>query len=204
MIALDHLAVLGETLEEAAAHVEAALGLPMLPGGKHPHYGTHNRLLGLGDGLFLEAIACDPAAPPPERARWFGLDSFRGPARLDKWICRVADLDEALEELPMAGRPVELSRGALRWRMAVPPDGALPWDGLFPALIEWLSPVPPGNVLTPSGWHLKELIVAHPRAMEMAELLRPHLDARRVCFVDEPVPALRAEFGSGDHRRILQ
>ncbi|WP_393939598.1 VOC family protein [Piscinibacter sakaiensis] len=43
-------------------------------GGAHPHMGTHNRLLRLGDHCYLEVIAIDPAAPPPARARWFGLD----------------------------------------------------------------------------------------------------------------------------------
>ena len=103
MLTLDHIAVLGETLEEAAHHVEAALGLPMMPGGAHARFGTHNRLLGLAPALYLEAIAIDPAAPPPGHPRWFGLDAFAGPARLDKWICRVDDLGAVLEALPMAG-----------------------------------------------------------------------------------------------------
>ena len=144
MLVLDHIAVLAETLEEAAGHVESALGLPLVPGGKHEHFGTHNRLLGLGGGLYIEAIAIDPASPPPPFPRWFGLDAFYGGARLDKWICRVDDLQAALEKLPVAGRPVRLARGALEWSMAVPEDGMLPFDGLFPALIEWHSPVPPG------------------------------------------------------------
>ena len=57
---LDHIAVAGESLEEAVAHAEAAVGMPLLPGGEHPRYGTHNQLLGLGRGLYLEAIAIDP------------------------------------------------------------------------------------------------------------------------------------------------
>lgn len=204
MLKLDHLAVLGETLEEAAVHVEGALGVPTLPGGKHARFGTHNRLLGLEDGVYLEAIAKDPGAPPPDRPRWFGLDRFRGPARLARWICRVPDIDAALETLPMAGPAVQIDRGGLRWKMGVPEDGDLPFDGVFPALIEWQVPVPPGNSLSASGWRLETLTLTHPEAGELRDVLAPHLCDDRVVFSEDPVPALRASFVGPRGMRVLQ
>ena len=72
MLAFDHLAVTAETLEEGVAWVEAALGVTMSGGGKHPYMATHNRLLGLGD-LYLEVIAADPEAPRPDWPRWFEI-----------------------------------------------------------------------------------------------------------------------------------
>ncbi|MGR3393900.1 MULTISPECIES: VOC family protein [Rhodobacterales] len=202
---LDHIAVLGESLEEAVAHSEAAVGMPLLPGGEHPRYGTHNQLLGLGHGLYLEAMSIDPAAPPPEEPRWFGLDRFEGPARLDKWICRVTDMDAALEALPMAGRPVELSRGRLRWVMSVPEDGMLPFDGMFPALIEWRSPVPAGAMLSASGTTLARLVVTHPEAEALEALLAPHLNAPLVQFATGDAPGLRAELRNAQGQvRVLQ
>jgi len=201
---LDHIAVLGESLEEAVAHTEAAAGVPMLPGGAHERYGTHNQLLGLG-GVYLEAIAIDPSAEPPEDPRWFGLDRFHGPARLDKWICRVRDMDAAIAALPMAGRPVELARGRLRWIMAVPEDGLLPYDGVVPALIQWLSPVPAGAILSASGTRLEGLEVIHPQAPELQALLAPWLDAPLVRFTTGAKPGLRAELRTPQgHPRVLQ
>lgn len=181
-LVLDHIAVLGRSLAEATSHAERTLGQPLSPGGIHARFGTHNQLIALAPDLYLEAIAVDPSAPNPQDARWFGLDSFSGPARLDKWICRVADLDAALAVFPMAGRPVPLERGALRWRMAVPEDGALPFDGVFPALIQWQSPVPPGKALTASGLTLERLTVTHPEIEALEALLVPHLDAPLVRF----------------------
>jgi TusA-related sulfurtransferase len=35
--------------------------------------GTHNCLMQLGEAMFLEIIATDPAASP-QRRRWFALD----------------------------------------------------------------------------------------------------------------------------------
>ncbi|EBA09904.1 VOC family protein [Sagittula stellata] len=185
-LTLDHIAVLGETLAEAIAHVEGALGLPMSSGGVHPRFGTHNQLVGLDPELYIEAIAIDPSASAPPDARWFGLDEFAGEARLDKWICAVSDIHAAIAALPMAGRAVELSRGKLSWTMAVPEDGRLPFDGLFPALIQWHSAVPPGRSLPASGAALTELTVTHPDAAALSDLLAPYLDAPQVRFQHGP------------------
>ncbi|SFE07826.1 VOC family protein [Roseivivax sediminis] len=201
---LDHLVVAAETLEEAASHAEAALGLPLAPGGKHARYGTHNRVAGLDEDLYVEAIAVDPAAEPPREPRWFGLDRFAGPARLDKWVVRVPDLASALSDLPMAGRPVEMRRGALEWVMAVPEDGELPFDGVFPALIEWRSPVPAGAALDSTGWRVDGLVVMHPEAEALSALLAPRLGAAPVRFAADPVPGLRADLVRQGRRRILQ
>ncbi len=204
MLTLDHLAVAGETLEEAVAHAEAALGLPMLPGGKHARYSTHNRVIGLESGLYLEAIAADPGAPAPDCPRWFGLDDFSGPARLGTWICAVPDIATARAALPVAGEPVEMSRGGLAWTMLVPESGHLPFDGLFPALLQWRGPVTPGHALPGSGWRLERLTVAHPEAEALSGLLAPHIDDPRLEIVAEPVPALRATLHDGRRRRVLQ
>ncbi len=190
MLELDHIAIAGETLAEAVAHTEAQLGLPLLPGGQHARFGTHNRLLGLPP-FYIEAIAIDPDAPAPWDARWFGLDDFSGAARLDKWICRVADIDAAIAVLPMAGRRVDLERDGLRWSMAVPQDGRLPFDGLFPALIQWHVARPPGESLPPSGLSLDRLTLAHPEAAALQALLAPLMQAP-VDFVTADASALSA------------
>jgi hypothetical protein len=196
MLELDHIAVLGETLDEAAGHVERALGAPMQPGGQHERFATHNRLLGLDPGLYIEAIAIDPGLPPPGDARWFGLDAFSGPARLDKWVLRCNDIKAALRALPMAGRPVSLERGALSWTMAVPADGLLPFDGVFPALIQWHSPVPPGKTLAASGLALRTLSLRHPEVTALRALLEPLLPSGSVRYV-EGSPGLIAEIATG-------
>ncbi len=204
MLVLDHIAVLGETLEEAATHLETSVEQVVLPGGNHVRFGTHNRLLGLSPNLYIEAIAIDPAAQPPADARWFALDHFRGAARLDKWICRVEDMDAALAALPMAGRRVELERGELRWSMAVPEDGYLPFDGLFPALIQWHVDVPPGKSIPGSGLQLEALHVCHPQADELAALLEPVLDAPLVQFQTADTPTLEAELALGQRKLHLK
>ena len=198
---LDHLAVAGETLEEATAHVEAALGLPMQRGGVHPLFGTHNRLMGLGPGLYLEAIAIDPDAPAPDRPRWFDLDRLQDPPHLRAWIARIDDLDAALMRHPGAGQPLDLARGDLRWRMAVPGAGVLPFDNRFPALIEWQAGGHPADRLPDARARLERLVVAHPEATALRAALSEFANAR-VVFEPGP-PALRAEIATPHGRRVL-
>lgn len=197
---LDHFAIAANTLAEATAHVEEALGVPLQPGGEHAVFGTHNRLLGLADGLYLEAIAIDPEATPERQPRWFDLDRFDGAARISNWICRSGDLDRTLAALPVdAGAPVSLTRGDLSWQMAVPKSGILPYDNIFPALIQWQGPHPAPR-LTQQGCSLRRLVVSHPEAQALAELLP--LDDARVVF--EPGPAaLRAEIDTPHGLRHL-
>ncbi|MDA7965115.1 VOC family protein [Ruegeria sp.] len=196
---LDHIAISGETLEAAAAHVEQALGVSLQQGGKHAKFGTHNRLLGLEDGLYLEAIAVDPDAPTPEQPRWFDLDRFSGHARLTNWICRVSDIGAVtMPDGPVA--PIDLDRGALRWRMAVPQSGRLPFDNLYPALIQWQGDLHPARMLQASGCRLRRLVVYHPDALELARILGP---LERVAFDTGPT-ALRAEFDTPHGLRVLE
>ncbi len=197
---LDHFAIAANTLAEATAHVEEALGVPLQPGGEHAVFGTHNRLLGLADGLYLEAIAIDPEATPQRQPRWVDLDRFEGAARITNWICRSSDLDSTLAALPVdAGAPVSLTRGDLSWQMAVPNSGILPYDNIFPALIQWQGPHPAPR-LTQQGCSLRRLVVSHPEAQALAELLP--LDDARVVF--EPGPAaLRAEIDTPHGLRHL-
>lgn len=201
----DHFAVAGSTLEAATAHAQQALGVSLMPGGQHALFGTHNRLLGLEDGLYLEAIATDPEIPDPGRPRWFDLDRFEGPPRIGNWICRVDDLDQALVALPVdLGQPVMVTRGALRWRMAVPDDGILPYDGAFPALIQWHCPDHPAQLLPNSGCRLHSFTIAHPEAEEVQAILAPYLTDPRVRFEAGPICAMAAEMDTPSGRKVLQ
>jgi hypothetical protein len=201
---IDHLAVSGNTLAEASDHIEHALGVALQDGGQHAIFGTHNRLLGLADGLYLEAIACDLSVPDPGRARWFDLDRFSGAARLTNWICRCEDVVETLKPLPEgAGHPVDLTRGNLRWRMAVPDDGILPYNGSFPALIQWQTSPHPAIMLTPSGCRLRQLTVAHPEVSGLQAELSIFSDPR-VVFETAPTPGFSAAFDTPQGPRILE
>ncbi|MEL7092722.1 MAG: VOC family protein [Pseudomonadota bacterium] len=201
---LDHLVVAGATLDEARAQVEDALGVAMQAGGQHAVFHTHNVLLGLEDGLYLEAIAADPSRPVPDRPRWFDLDRFKGPARLSNWVVAVPDLPAALAHAPEGcGAPVDLQRGDLRWQMAVSSDGTTPYDNLWPPMIAWPSDVVhPATRLAPSGVRLRRLTLRHPSAMELQRALGAVLDDDRVAIEPGEV-GLHAAFDTPHGRRTL-
>ncbi len=168
-VVADHLVVAAADLDAGAAWLEAHLGVPLAPGGKHAVMGTHNRLLKLGPRLYLELIAIDPAAPAPARPRWFGLDdpetqrTIAERPRLVHWVARCEDIDAATAACtePL-GDILELFRSDFRWRITVPPAGRRPGAGLVPSLIQWLSPCHPAERLPDAACSLMKLEGFHP------------------------------------------
>lgn len=165
---LDHLVVAARRLDEGRAWLEHQLGVPLSPGGEHARFGTHNALLNLGGGAYLEVIAVNPAAPAPERPRWFGLDdpamqaSLAAGPRLIHWVARVPDLPAALTASPEDhGEVLDMVRGDLRWQLSVPEDGHLPLGGVLPSLIAW-GGAHPTERLPASGVHFAHLGLSHP------------------------------------------
>jgi len=200
----DHLVVGGTDLNAARTYVEDALGVTMQPGGAHAVFQTHNALMGLEDGLYLEAIAPNPAVPAPTRPRWYDLDRFAGPARLSNWACAVTDMDSTLRDMPEGtGAPVQVQRGDLQWRMAVSQAGTTPFDNLWPALIEWPVGVHPAGLLAPTGVRLKRFTLVHPDGDAMTTALALHLTDDRVAVEVGNTPALHATFDTPHGERTL-
>ncbi len=198
---LDHIAVGCSDLATGAAWVEQTLGVPLLAGGKHARFGTHNRLLGLAGGLYLEVIAVDPEASATES--WFGLAQFSGPPRMANWIVRVPELSTALADFPSLGQVVPMQRGALRWQIAVPPDGSLPHDGGFPTLITWGRGItPPGRNLPASGCALTGLTILHPDAAAL-QTSTAALQDPRIRFETAPKVQLIATFDTPSGEKTL-
>ena len=202
---LDHLVVTARTLDEGAAYVEAVLGVKLSPGGHHPHMGTHNLLLSLGPKAYLEVIAIDPEARPPDRPRWFNLDSFDQAPRMNNWVCQTDHLDAALEEAPEGtGEPYELSRGDFAWTMAIPSNGRLPFDEAMPALIEWDVASPhPARRLPDLGVRLERLDVFHPDAQNVMAHFPALATLARVAVRKGPEKRLIATIATQEGSRVL-
>ena len=122
----------------------------------------------------------------------------------DSWLLPPSgDLDAMLAALPDTfGEPVSLQRGDLRWRMAVPADGMLPFDNCAPALIEWEGDAHPASRLVPSGCQLTRLMISHPNVGALKDMLAPHLTDERLRFQVGPA-GLQAEFDVAGQRRVL-
>jgi len=177
---IDHLTITAPSLALGAAYVERALGVALQPGGEHPRMGTHNLLLRLGDALFLEVIAVNPAAVRPPRPRWFALDALDDASapRLAHWVARTAAIRSAPPDyLDLVGPIETMTRGALQWLITIPRDGALPMDGAAPALIEWQTPGHPAARLLDKGCALRRFEI-HTAEFERAGALLDTLAMR--------------------------
>lgn len=175
---LDHVVIACRDLEQGSAWLRAKLGVDPEEGGKHAAMGTHNRLLRLGSRQYLELLAVDPDADPPAHPRWFGLDdrALRERAAREPfpvtWVTSTDDLDEAVARVPELGTIQELSRGALRWRFALPEGGSLPFDGVLPAMIQWPAGVHPCDRLEDRGCELVAVSLQHPAGTDVAMMLQ--------------------------------
>ncbi|GAA4007662.1 VOC family protein [Deinococcus rubellus] len=168
--AIDHLVIAARSLSEGAAWLEDRLGVHLAPGGEHPTFGTHNRLLSLGEA-YLEVIAVNPDAPAPTRPRWFGLDTpavqerlKRGPA-LIHWVARTPQ-----PPLAAQGEVLALTRGRYVWTLTVPQDGSLPLGGALPSLIAWQGDSPAAT-LPDVGVRLRSLELMTPQPEQLREAL---------------------------------
>jgi hypothetical protein len=202
--AVDHLVVAARTLEEGVQWCEATLGITPGPGGKHPLMSTHNRLFSIGSNAFpnayFEIVAIDADAPPPGRARWFGLDSvdLSGGPQLVAFVARTTALDATLAALSDAGvdggRALAASRdtplGLLQWRIAVRDDGAVSCGGAMPTLIEWGGRHPAAS-MPPSGVVLRSLAL---RGVARPAIAALGLDT--ATFTDTSGPAIEARLGT--------
>ncbi|QDY69569.1 VOC family protein [Qingshengfaniella alkalisoli] len=168
---LDHLVISAADLDAATAEFEERLGVSFEAGGKHPLMGTHNRLLSLGPDLYLEIIAIDSEAADPNRARWFSLDRFSGPPKLTNWVVSTDALAEFLRIVPEAGEATQLSRGDLRWEMAIPANGSLPCDDIFPALIQWEGEAHPAKRLPDRACRLASFSICHPQIARIRDVI---------------------------------
>jgi hypothetical protein len=222
---LDHLVISARTLDEGTQYVADTLGVAPAGGGAHPLMRTHNRLLNLWAGVYLEVIAIDPQAAEPvdgaaPRPRLFALDDPAMQARLEKgpylshWAARVErpkHLATWQTQYPQRIPPVvPMTRGDFTWGLTVPDDGAFPsWqgvgDGVLPSLIQWDTPLHPSVVLPDTGIALKALKAVHPQADTVAAQLR-WLGAAHLLDLQstEGAAALIAEFDTPDGLRTLK
>ena len=196
---LDHFAIAATDLESGTAWLEARLGVALAPGGVHPRMGTHNRVLRLGDGVYLELIAIEPAATPPGRPRWFGLDEPDLAARLAErprlvaWVVATDDLDAAMAASPFPHGPAhEMTRGDLVWRITIPDDGRPVEGGAVPTLIEWPRGVHPTKRMPDAGCSLERLTIRHRDAERIAEGLAAIGLADATVDIADGAPSLSA------------
>lgn len=164
---VDHLLYASANLEQGMDEIESLLGIRPFRGGHHPRYGTHNALLSLGPGTYLEVIARDPQLPAPKLGALVDVPA-NAKSRLITWAYRTADIQDSATAASNAGTGLGRIESGTRAR----PDGSeiswyltdpyvMPLDGAVPFLINWGGTSHP-SIVVPSGGRLVELVIEHP------------------------------------------
>lgn len=161
-------------LEDGAARFSAHTGVTPAYGGTRACGGTHNSLLSLGEEVYLEPIALDPAQPqlaalasqaPPD----FRPDLFAFAVRA-AYLTHVEGL-VARAALSVAGRHRvrrQTPEGTfLEWQSLV--VGGHPFGNLMPFFVQGGPELHPAQT-APQGCRLLEFSVGHPQGQALSRL----------------------------------
>jgi hypothetical protein len=169
---IDHLLWGSRDLDEAVEALQARSGVRAAAGGHHPELGTHNALARLGDRVFLEVIAPDPALVPGEFSR--RLATLAEPTLL-MWAARTTDATATATRARAAGYGALVTDGH-----RVRPDGqVLRWVNVFvsghgagtlvPFFVEWRGPHPAADA--PAGLALASFTLETPQPTTVRTVL---------------------------------
>lgn len=144
-------------------------GVDIPYGGVHGKMGTHNHLMQLGDGVFLEVIAINHEIEPPNRPRWYGLDDpfirqqIEMQPTLLTWVVNTRNIKELIRRANFSlGKAELINRGELSWYFGLADDGRLLAGGMLPYVIEWLTDRHPSANMADLGCRLHRLEIHHP------------------------------------------
>jgi hypothetical protein len=173
---VDHLVYATPNLNLGIEKLENLLGVRMTPGGQHPGRGTRNAILSLGDSTYIEVLGPDLDQPPPQRPRWFGIDTLPAP-RLVGWAAKGVNLERLVSDAAQQG----IRLGAVGSGSRTRPDGiVLTWqftdpftvvaDGIVPFFIDW-GQTPHPALSGTRGLTLVDLRAEHPDSMPVQRML---------------------------------
>jgi hypothetical protein len=173
---LDHLLYATPDVDATVAELEERFGVPFAGGGTHPGWGTRNRILPLGDRIYLEVIGPDEAQAGASGDPILEVDRLEAPS-LRWWAIRPFLMPLTCGEFETAGFvPGQIVDG----RRTLPDGSELNWtitdphvrlmDGLIPLVIDWgTSTRHPGDGGTP-GVSLAGLRLEHPEHERLSAL----------------------------------
>jgi hypothetical protein len=169
---VDHVLMAVDDLDASAAVLEARHGLRSVAGGRHPGWGTANRIVPLGDAyLELVAVADAGAAAGSAFGRWV---AGAADGALLGWAVRVGDLDGVAARLGLTvddGSRVRDDGRLLRWRLAGVERAAA--EPALPFFIAWGEGTPfPGTA--PEGHPRLAGLSLRGDAERLAAWLGPH------------------------------
>lgn len=174
-VRLDHLILAINDLDRGMDEFETRTGVRPVFGGVHPGRGTRNALVSLGDGVYLEILAPDPAQEQPAEP----MPGLKNVASLTPtaWALATDDLGDVRRAAEAAGMGVSVVRGGAREL----PDGRhLEWatlgivdpaHGWMPFFIQWRDLNVHPSRTSPQGCTLASVALQDPAAAPLQRAL---------------------------------
>jgi glyoxalase-like protein len=175
---VDHILLGIDDLARGMEQFEKLTGVRPLQGGKHPR-GTHNALVSLGDGTYLEILAVQPDVTPPKE--YEDLKQLHTLTPIG-WAVSSKDSTQLRNRLTSAGLAVTESSEGSR---TTPAGTTLSWQTFrlknefdeAPFFIVWSPQSTHPSTTSPTGCKLQHWRVAGPHVKDL-EQLRSALDLR--------------------------
>jgi len=175
---IDHIMLAIDDLDKGVQAFEAATGVKPVYGGKHPR-GTHNALVSLGEGMYLELISVQKGVKTPED--FAGIEQLHTLTPIG-WAVSSKNSAQVRSKLQAAGMAVTDPAPGSR----ITPTGAtLSWQTFnlkdnfeeAPFFIVWSAQTAHPSTTSPAGCKLQQWRIAGPHQKNL-ELLRRTLDLR--------------------------
>lgn len=189
---IDHVLIASRDMEATAARLLHEHGLASIEGGRHPGWGTGNKIVPIGD-QYLEIIGvADEAEARTSPLGQHVLAMTENGDRLMGWCIRPDDLNATAARLHLPIVPGSRARPdgvVLRWRLAGLPEAmAEPW---LPFFISWDDmSVHPSTM--PTSHEVQPTEIAWIEAGGDSDRLAAWLDDARLPARSGPDPRLTA------------
>jgi glyoxalase-like protein len=137
-VEIDHVLIAVTDLAIAAREIEERHGLASIEGGRHPGWGTANRIVPLGDAyLELVAVVDEAEAKQSVFGDWVG-NGASIPGQPIGWAVRTTEINEVGRRLGLTvrtGSRLTPTGERLEWRAVGMEEAAA--QGSLPFFIEW-------------------------------------------------------------------
>jgi hypothetical protein len=172
-VQIDHILLGIDDLDRGVKAFEESTGVKPVYGGKHPG-GTHNALVSLGDGTYVEIIAIQKGVAPPDD--FAGLEQLRTLTPVG-WAVSSKDSAQLRSRLEAARMAVTEPAAGSR---TTPAGKTLSWQtfGLkdnfaeAPFFIVWSAQTAHPSTTSPGGCKLQQWRIASPHQKNLEQLRR--------------------------------
>ncbi len=173
---IDHIVLTVSDLQNTMNLFQNTYGIQTQHGGQHKEFGTHNALVNLGNGVYLEILAPDPNNEAFAGKRWMGADLSQNPV-VSRWALKSSDLENDQSILSKFNKKygdiIEGSRqktdgNMLRWKMIKPLPS--PLVDIVPFMVDWTDSDSHPTDSLPVACQLHSIEFGHPEKEKYQQL----------------------------------